>query len=102
MRYHYDVVNAENWNKGLKKLGHKKPGAETASAEKQEGTPKTDAKVADVDLQSLETAKILLTKSTPSTADTRTSKPRLKRKRKGMFILSGLLTGLISGSRNRK
>lgn len=84
MRYSDDVVNAENWNTGLKKS------ARPSNPEPGE-------------IAGQGTAIINVHKINSSTVSTRSSGRRMrKRKKRGMFFLSGLLTGLFSRPLNRK
>ncbi|MBI5666184.1 MAG: hypothetical protein HZC49_14005 [Nitrospirae bacterium] len=93
MRYNDDVINAESWNTGLKKT--------VLRSEKHEPVKgrQTTAKNMRVSKQD----SVRITKANPSFANIHTSKSRMsRRKKRGTFLLSGLLTGLAYRSRSHK
>ena len=99
MRYTPDVVNAENWNTGLKKsTTHNNSGAGNIAKHQKRSSPKKGK-----NMRASNTGLIRFTKTNPSSVNTPVSKKMLsKRKKRGMSILSGLLFGLVSRGRNDK
>jgi hypothetical protein len=100
VRYTPDVVNAENWNTGLKKsLTHDNSSAGESIKHQKSGAPKTGK-----NMRASNTDMIRFTKPDPSSATPRVSKKRLgkRNKKRGMFILSRLFFGLDSRGRNDK
>jgi len=116
VRYTPDVMNAEKWNTDLDKSalpshpdpekieGHQKntaPEAIVPSAVHLSAAP--DDTTADKNMHEATPDIISATDMNPSLLSTRTSTNRIRRRRKrGMFLLSGFLTGLVSRSRNHK
>jgi hypothetical protein len=106
MRYNDDVINAENWNTGLKKSGLSiNPDSDEISEHQNNTVLKTIVPAAvnlsaDTDDKTANKNKIEIN---PSHLNIRASRKRISRRKKGgMFILSGLLAGLVSRSRHRK
>lgn len=116
MRYNDDVINAESWNTDLKKsLLPAPPDAQetnhtpqagpmkTGPSEKTEVPPVKDDRTADENLQDSNPELIRFPETNTSTINMRPSRSRInRRKKKGMFLLSGLLTGLFYRSPNIK
>lgn len=75
----------------------------TGPSEKNEAASITDKQPVDKDLQVSNPDIIRITKINPSPVNLRASKYRInRRKKRGVFLLSGLLTGLVSRSRDLK
>lgn len=104
MRYTPDVINAENWNTGLKKTGLDPNQDPDENAEQPQKTiPKSGHQTAGKSKQISNTDLIRTAKINPSPTNLRASRNKTnKRKKRELFFLSGLLTGLFPRSRHRK
>ncbi|MEW6602687.1 MAG: hypothetical protein AB1499_17070 [Nitrospirota bacterium] len=111
MRYNEDVVNAEKWNPALKKTKLLTVPGKDGITKKQKSRSSGNAKVARKTAIQSVSGKVqrtydklmVLARPAVSSSSSVQSKTRLtRRKKKGMFILSGLMTHLISGAQKRK
>ncbi|HBH60441.1 MAG TPA: hypothetical protein DDX85_01595 [Nitrospiraceae bacterium] len=116
MRYTHDVINAEKWNTDLEKSAlPPHPDPEKIEGHQNNTAPKalvpaavnlsaaSDDKTTDKDMHEATPDITGTTDMNPSLLSTRTSANRIRRRKKrGTFLLSGLLTGMGSRSRNQK
>jgi len=96
VRYNDDIINAEKWNTGLKNsLAQKNPGADNITVNQKRSMPKSvNRKRASI------TSINSITESHTPSGNTLKSKQRTRgRKKRDKFLLSWLLTGLLSRDR---